>query len=208
MDRGVNFQRLFERSPYSPEVLALYKKAHLSVRDDLAALTRHANIHADRNAIQWLERTSVPSGHLQVPELDMHTIADQLVPVQQENYYRHTVDHAGSGALLRHCARRTSSARVTATSPRPNWWPACSLASQRRVTTGHWGNLATASHLNAVARSLHLGASAFIDYQPARLSGNNGPFTNRSGDRLRAHRPGRGGRSAPSNPNPALPRRN
>ena len=36
-----------------------------------------------------------------MPELDLHTIADQLVPVQQENYYRNTVAFAGRSELLR-----------------------------------------------------------------------------------------------------------
>ena len=49
---GVNFGRLFAHSPYAPEVNALYRQAHLNVRDDLATLTAHANIRADQNAIR------------------------------------------------------------------------------------------------------------------------------------------------------------
>ena len=36
-----------------------------------------------------------------MPELDLHTIGDNLVPVQNENYYAKLVDRAGSGSLLR-----------------------------------------------------------------------------------------------------------
>ena len=36
-----------------------------------------------------------------VPELDVHTIADQLVPVQQENAYTQRVRQAGDSANLR-----------------------------------------------------------------------------------------------------------
>ena len=61
---------------------------------DLGTLTRNADIKADPGALRSLDRSSVPTGRLQVPELDMHTISDQLVPVQQENYYRHTVDRS------------------------------------------------------------------------------------------------------------------
>jgi hypothetical protein len=192
---GVNFGRLFAHSPYAPEVNALYRQAHLNVRDDLATLTVHANIRADQNAIQWLERTSVPTGRLQVPELDMHTIADQLVPVQQENFYGHTVDGARAGALLRQAyVERQSHCNFT-----PAELVAGVLAVQHRVDTGHWGDAADANQLNAVAQSLNLGASAFINYQPARLSGNNGPFTNITGDPPRAHRWGTIRGSATSN---------
>src|SRR5205085_476440 len=83
------------RAPYAPEVISLYRAAGLNLRADLENLTRHASITADPAAVRSLTETSVPTGRLQVPELDMHTISDQLVPVQQENYYRHTVAFAG-----------------------------------------------------------------------------------------------------------------
>ena len=52
-------------------------------------------------AVASLERTSVPTGRLGVPELDLHTVSDQLVPVQQENFYAERVAAAGSRDLLR-----------------------------------------------------------------------------------------------------------
>jgi hypothetical protein len=173
---GVNFQRLFDRSPYASEVRALYRQAGLDVRSDLATLTANANIHADANAIRWLEQTSVPTGNLQVPELDMHTISDQLVPVQQENYYRHTVHRAGAGQLLRQAyVERQSHCNFT-----PAELVAGVLTVQHRVATGRWEDLADARRLNRLAQRLDLGDSAFIDYRPARLSGNNGPFVSGS----------------------------
>ncbi len=181
---GVNFERLFEDSPYAPEVSALYRQAHLNVRDDLATLTSHANIHADENAIHWLQRTSVPTGRLQIPELDMHTIADQLVPVQQENYYRHTVDRARANGLLRQAyVERQSHCNFT-----PAELIAGVLAVQHRVGTGHWGDAADADRLNAGAQALELGGSAFINYEPERLSGNNQSSTKTVADRPRRHR--------------------
>lgn len=63
--RGTDFAAVLARSPYRQEVTALYR--------------------ADPGAVRSLERTSVPTGHLTVPELDLHTISDQLVPVQREN---------------------------------------------------------------------------------------------------------------------------
>jgi hypothetical protein len=100
-DAGVNFAKLLAESPYRTEVEALYQEAHLDLDADLSKLTAGANIKAQLPALQNLINTSVPTGKLQVPELDIHTIADPLVPVQQENFYRNTVDAAGDGQLLR-----------------------------------------------------------------------------------------------------------
>jgi hypothetical protein len=93
--RGVDFGAVLARSPYRPEVTARYRAAGLSLRADLATLTRDADIRADPGAVRSLRRTSVPTGRLAVPELDLHTISDQLVPVQQENYYAQRVTAAG-----------------------------------------------------------------------------------------------------------------
>ena len=81
---GVDFARQLARSPYAPQVRALYRQAGLDLRSDLGTLTAGANIRADGPAVRWLAQTSVPRGRLQVPELDLHTISDQLVPVRRE----------------------------------------------------------------------------------------------------------------------------
>lgn len=99
--RGTDFGAVLRRSPYLREVAALYRGAGLSLSGDLATLTANADISADPWAVRSLMASSVPSGRLAVPELDLHTISDQLVPVQQENYYAGQVREAGSGALLR-----------------------------------------------------------------------------------------------------------
>jgi len=49
---GVNFTQLLARSPYAPEVRALYHQARLNINRDLATLTRGANIKADRKAVR------------------------------------------------------------------------------------------------------------------------------------------------------------
>jgi hypothetical protein len=49
-------------------------------------------------------------------------------------------------------------------------------AIQQRVQTGRWDHLVDPASLNASANSLDLGGSAFIPYEPARLSGVNGRF--------------------------------
>ncbi len=173
--KGVNFARLVAQSPYAPEIISLYSQAHLNLWADLENLTRNANITADPDAVRSLEQTSVPTGRLQVPELDMHTISDQLVPVQQENYYRRTVTFAGRRDLLRQAfVQRQLHCNFT-----PSELVAGVEAVQQRVETGHWGDLATPAALNAAANDTGLdsfGAPAFIPYEPGRLSGDNGPF--------------------------------
>jgi hypothetical protein len=169
---GVDFKRLLHASSYAREVRALYRKAGLSLRDDLAALTSGADIRADTNAINWLAETSVPTGELLGPELDLHTISDQLVPVQHENYYAKTVRRAGASRLLKQAfIRRQQHCNFT-----PAELTAGVLAIQHRVDTGRWGSVATPKKLEATARSLALGDAAFIPYRPDPLSGDNGPF--------------------------------
>ena len=170
--KGVNFGLLLARSPYAPEVISLYRQAGLNLEADLANLTRHANITADAAAVRSLTQTSVPTGRLQVPELDLHTISDQLVPVQQENYYRDTVARAGRSDLLRQAfVQRQLHCNFT-----PSELVAGVKAVQQRVATGRWGHLADPAALNAAASATGLGSSAFIPYEPGRLSGDNGPF--------------------------------
>jgi hypothetical protein len=174
-DKDVNFGVLLARSPYAPEVVSLYHQAGLDLRADLENLTRHASITADPAAVRSLTQTSVPTGRLQVPELDMHTISDQLVPVQQENYYRHTVAFARRSDLLRQAfVQRQLHCNFT-----PSELVAGVQAIQQRVNTGRWDHLADPGALNAAANATGLGsfgAPAFIRFEPGRLSGDNGPF--------------------------------
>jgi hypothetical protein len=176
---GVDFTRLLHQSSYYPEVKALYNEADLSLKGDLGTLTRNADLRPDKAAYRWLARTSVPTGHLQVPELDLKTISDQLVPVQQESYYHGLVVRAGDQALLRqafvnaqgHC----------------NFTPAELVAGVQalvtRVSTNAWGNVATATQLNAAADALPAGldGGAFIPFWPERLTGAISPFGSANG---------------------------
>ena len=169
---GVDFEQLLDHSPYAPEVRALYRAAGLNLRDDLAALTQGADIRADTGAIQSLDSTSVPTGRLLGPELDLHTISDQLVPVQQENHYADAVRRAGSDPLLQQAfIERQQHCNFT-----PSELVAGVLAVQHRVETGRWDSVAQPEALEAAARSLDLGDAAFVPYQPDPLSGDNGPF--------------------------------
>jgi hypothetical protein len=170
--KGVDFASLLRDSPYKSEIEALYKKAGISLKDDLTTLTRHANISANPAAVYSLKQTSVPTGHLDVPELDIHTVADQLVPVQQEDFYAGLVRRAGSSDLLRqayvasvgHC--NFSAAEVVAAVE----------AISHRVATGHWGSVADTKQLDKDAAKLNLGAARFIPFNPGDLTGVNGPY--------------------------------
>ncbi|HEX6527700.1 MAG TPA: hypothetical protein VF070_47935 [Streptosporangiaceae bacterium] len=164
---GTNFAAVLARSPYRPEVAALYRAAGLSLRADLDTLTRDANITADPAAVASLKRTSVPDGHLSVPELDLHTISDQLVPVQQENFYAGTVAAAGSRDML----RQAFVASVGHCNFSPAELVAGTLAISHRVSTGHWDSVADPASLDQVASGLGLGPARFVSYRPGALTG-------------------------------------
>ena len=175
-DKDVNFARLVFDSSYAPEIIALYREAGLNLWSELENLTRHADTTATPSAVHSLEHTSVPTGRLKVPELDLKTISDQLVPVQQENYYRHTVDRAGAGDLLRQAfIQRQLHCNFT----RPSSWPAFT-----RFNTGSTPGAGITwpprrrwrRALMPPAHRPSLEPAAFIPYRPAPLSGNNGPF--------------------------------
>lgn len=159
---GVNYGALVRRSAMAGQIAALYRVAGLSLTADERRLTNHAYIYPDRGALKTLTRTSTVTGHLDVPELDLHTISDQLAPISYENYYRGLVNNAGSGALLRqgyvqavgHC----------------NFTPSELVAGvhtlQQRIATGHWGRTTSAANLNAAAAATGYGPGAFISYSP------------------------------------------
>ena len=165
--KGVRYARIMRRSSYRPEVAALYHAARLSLRRDLAKLTRHADITADPRAVATLARTSMVSGHLSVPELDIHTIYDQLVPVQQENWYRHRVRAAGPARLFRQ-------AYVFATGHcnfQPAGYVAALHAVEHRLSTGRWGDRTEPAELNAAAAASGLGAYApYVRFRPPVLA--------------------------------------
>ena len=174
--KGENFALLLAHSPYAFTVARLYHEAGLNLFADLASLNAGANIPADAPAIASLQQTSVPTGRLQVPELDMHTIHDPLVPVEMENTYAGLVRAAGSGNLLRqayvdrygHCA--FSASEIVAGVE----------AINHRVATGRWDSVAEPQKLQDFATSLGLDQPAFVRFEPFPLSGDNGPFNPRT----------------------------
>jgi hypothetical protein len=165
--KGVNYQQIMARSSFLPEVQALYRAAGLSLGADLATLTRDADITADPQAIATLARTSMVTGHLAVPELDIHTIYDQLVPVEQENWYRQRVYQAGSANLFRQA--------FVDSSGHCNFQPAGYIAAlnalEYRLNTGSWGNVTSPAALDAAATATGLGAfDPYIPFDPPVLA--------------------------------------
>lgn len=170
---GVNFTALLGSSSQAGEVRALYRAAGLDLNADLRELTRDADIHADPRAVFSLARTSMVTGRLGVPELDIHTTDDQLVPVEQENWYGRQVARAGSASLLRqayvdttgHCAFQ------------PDETIAALHAVEHRIDTGRWDDVTRPSALNAGATALHLSNSSAPRYErftPGALVGGLG----------------------------------
>ena len=143
---GVDYSRLLAESSVRKEVTELYKKAGLSLSQDLATLNRAPRIGADPTAVAWMSATSSFTGELAKPQLSVHTIGDPLVPVQTESALKRAVTAAGSGPLLRQ-AYVDNAGHCT-------FSPAEQLAAlhtlEDRLTTGTWEGTDPAS-LNARA---------------------------------------------------------
>ncbi|MEV6489547.1 hypothetical protein AB0M20_13115 [Actinoplanes sp. NPDC051633] len=177
-NKGVDYRRLLARSADRETVRALYRKAGLDLNADLDHLSRRAAVTADPAAVGRLFATSVPFGRLQMPVLTVHTTADQLVPVQQENAYRNAVRRSGRSTLL----RQAYVARQGHCSFTPAELVAAVQALEHRVSTGRWDDVASAEALQRAALRLNLGDAAYRHFRPGTLlresfSANNGvPF--------------------------------
>ncbi|MFJ6838564.1 alpha/beta hydrolase [Streptomyces sp. NPDC091209] len=164
---GVDYAGLLRKSAHAKQVTALYRGAGLNLGTDLNRLTRGADITADRAALAHLERTSSAGQGVAVPMLDIHTIADQLVPVEQESAFAGRVRGAGDSARLRlaYVARQSHCNFTTAEVV------AGLHAVEHRLDTGHWGDAATAGQLQDSATELNLGGAAFTEYRPSGMTG-------------------------------------
>ncbi|MFJ8106036.1 alpha/beta hydrolase [Streptomyces sp. NPDC096132] len=165
-NKGVDYAHLLSGSAHAPQVRALYRAAGLDLRADLRVLTEDATITADPAAVRTAERTSSAGQGLEVPLLDIHTTADNLVPVEQENRFAARVRASGDGALLRqayverqgHCTFTTAET------------VAALHALEHRVSTGRWDDVATPAALQRSATALGLDGAAYTSYRPAPLT--------------------------------------
>jgi hypothetical protein len=146
---GVNYFVQLAKSADLREVLALYHQAGLSLLADLVKLNAAPRVSADPAAVSYLANNISFNGRISVPVLTMHTTGDGLVVPENEQAYRHTVDRAGNGDLLRqvfvhragHCA----------------FTPAETITAVRvlldRLTTGQW-HVPSPAQMNAAATAL------------------------------------------------------
>ncbi len=166
-NKGVDYAGLLRKSAHAKQVESLYRDAGLDLRTDLNRLTRGADITADPAAVTHLKRASTAGQGLSVPLLDLHTTADQLVPVEQESAFAGRVHAAGDSTLLRQAyVGRQSHCNFTTAEV-----VAGLRAVEHRLDTHHWDNAATATQLQRSADDLGLDGAAFTDYRPSRLTG-------------------------------------
>ncbi|MDX2764466.1 hypothetical protein [Streptomyces europaeiscabiei] len=165
-NKGVDYARVLSTSQHAPLVKALYKKAGLDLRADLRNLTANATVTADPAAVAAGERTSSAGQGLAVPLLDVHTVADDLVPVEQESRFATRVRASGDAPLLRqayverqgHCTFTTAET------------VAALHALESRLDSGRWGVSATPGALQTAALALGLDGAAYVPYRPAELT--------------------------------------
>jgi pimeloyl-ACP methyl ester carboxylesterase len=169
---GVDYGALIRQSPYYAQVKALYKAAGLNLGADIATLDGHEGYAPEGNSLRRTQATSVNTGRLQVPELDVHTVSDQLAPTPFEATYARRVALAGSSPLLRqvyanaigHC-NFTDADMVAAVDAMNN------VVAQR-----HWNPGVTVTALNDAANALDpaLGGGDFVTDHPRPLVVQNG----------------------------------
>ena len=162
---GVDYGRLVRESAHYDQIRALYKAAGLNLGADLDTLTANAHYTPEPGSLEATRATSTNTGELAVPLLDIHTTADQLVPVEQESAFADKVREAGKSALLRQA--------YVAAQGHCDFTDAEAVAAldtvDRRVTTGHWGDSADAATLQAAATALNLDGAAFTAFRPGDL---------------------------------------
>ncbi|OYP14208.1 hypothetical protein CFC35_06510 [Streptomyces sp. FBKL.4005] len=159
---GVDYTAMLARSPLRKEVDALYKEAGVSLGTDLAALNRAPRISADAPAVRWMRRTSVLTGRLTDPQLNIHTTGDALIPVQAESAHRRAATAAGSGPLLGqayvdgpgHCTFTTGEML------------AALHTLEHRLATGRWDTAPGALNARAGAEDPTTEAR-YVPYRPA-----------------------------------------
>jgi pimeloyl-ACP methyl ester carboxylesterase len=168
-NEGVDYRRLFTKSPYRRAVAALYRQAGLDLKADLELLTETADVPFNAAAVSTMVGHSQPTGDLQMPVLSIHTNYDPLVPAELEEEYADDVLAEGNRRLFRqafvdrdgHCS--FTSAELIAGLK----------VLEERVDTGRWPAASVnPNKLNDLALSLDLGESAFVRFRPGEFIGD------------------------------------
>jgi predicted esterase len=164
---GVDYRRQLDLSTGKDQVEALYERAGLDLQADLDTLAAAPRIAADPQAVDYMVDNIVFNGNLGgVPVLTLHTSADGLVQVQQENAYADVVLAAGPEhkPLQQVYVHRAGHCAFS-----PAEMVAALLALEQRISSKKWQGLDPAS-LNAKAASLGAMLNpfppAYFDYEP------------------------------------------
>ncbi|MGI5326929.1 hypothetical protein [Actinomadura nitritigenes] len=164
---GVDYGSLLARSGRSKEVAALYEKAGLSLKKDLATLAASPRIDADPSAVDYMRRNITPTGEISDPVLTLNETGDNAPTVVQASAYAAAVRSKGDQRLLRQAfVDRPGHCGYT-----PSEVIASLLTLERRVTTGLWPstNARTLGRLAARVDAdspLDLGTAGFVNSRP------------------------------------------
>ncbi|MBT2550512.1 S9 family peptidase [Arthrobacter sp. ISL-65] len=159
---GVDYAKLLGSSAQRQLVEHLYSEAGRNLNGDLSTLTANADIEPSNRGLQWMLKTSTPTGELQVPLLATHTTVDLLAPVEFQEEYAETVRQAGKNSLFRQAfVDRAGHCNFTVAEN-----IAAIEAMDQRLETGRWGSVATTANLQHAATSLKLDGANYVDFRP------------------------------------------
>ena len=98
---GVDYARQVQRSSQTEAVRDAYRRADISLRDDLARLAAAPRIAADPAAAERMADVGTPSGRLRVPLVTIQTVGDGGAPPDQGRWYADEVREHGGRDLVR-----------------------------------------------------------------------------------------------------------
>lgn len=160
---GVDYEKFFNNGYESHKqlVLTLYREAGLDLHADLAQINQSPRIAADLDVIDefWRIAPRTLNGEPQVPVFQFGTLGDNQSPQEQMQGYEARVRAQGKGHLYRQAVVHTAGHCTFTVSERA----AAVETMMRRLDTGHWPSTSPKT-LNALARSLNLDESRFIDH--------------------------------------------
>jgi pimeloyl-ACP methyl ester carboxylesterase len=163
-NKSVNYRALLSSSAQSAKVQALYRDAGLDLHAELNRLTATADITADPWAVADLRSSSMANGELQVPHLTMHTVADELVPVEHEDWYQEHARYDSDDLRSLYVETAGHCAFV------PSEYLTALHSLEQRLDNGRWPSL-RATDLADAGSDYPGGTPRFVRYEPSRLVG-------------------------------------
>lgn len=134
---GVDYRHQLTRSAHTRAVKDAYRRAGLDLGADLAQLNAAPRIAADQAAVDFMFRTSAPTGRIRVPVVTLHSVGDGGAVPDQDRWYAGLVRRESGGELIRslwiergqHCSFSGADEVVTI------------QALERRLDTGRWSGI-------------------------------------------------------------------